>query len=201
MRSDRALLRGLRLFLLSALLLAVAAGGASATTSSSQRAKPPAGWVGEIKFDYTFVQDGVESTQASETASVTLRHIKKRSAQYYEVKVGKITWQASGEDTSCSWSGSGSRAAIPNDAFLQLSARAPWKAYWSSPDDLQIRVLRTCGSQASEVDETILHPFFVLFRKVAGVPVAKNLKSIKGSSPRSSGGETWKYTWSFRAIR
>jgi hypothetical protein len=208
MRSDRALRRGVRLFLVITVLLVVAAGVAyAATPSSSSRAKPPAGWVGQVKYDYTFVETGLETRRASETATVTLRHIKRRGPTFYEAKVGKITWQASGEelDNGCTWSGSGSRAATKYDAFLQLGSSAPYKAYWSSPDDLQIRVVRICGGESREVDQTILHPFFLLFRKTAGVAVDKKLKSIVGSSPgsttSSSGSETWKYTWRFKAIR
>ena len=146
-------------------------------------------------------------TVSSETASVTFGHIKNRGPTFWEVKVGKITWQASAEEVSigCRYTGSGSRAANSLDAFLNLSPRLPFRAFFSSPDDLQIRVLRTCGNEAREDDATILHPFFLLFRKTAGVRVDNKLRSIVGSSnsstTSSSGHEAWKYSWSFRAIR
>lgn len=189
----------------SARAAASPAGGAK-TVGAAPRAKFPSGWVGKVKYDYTIVETGGESRKASETATVTFRHIKAKAANFYEVKVGKITWQASAEEQyDCRYSASGSRPANRYDGFLDISPSPPYKAAFASPDDLQIRVLRTCGNKTTEGDATILHPFFLLMRKTAGVPVDKKLKAItgtsNGSSTSSSGRETWKYSWSFRAIR
>jgi len=178
-----------------------------AVAGAASKPKPPSGWVGTVKYDYTIVETGLGSRQATETASVTFKRTKSRPAGYYEVKVGTITWQASAEepDIGCRYSGSGSLAVKKNDVNFNLNGRAPYKAFFSSPADLQVRVLRTCGTETSTDDEMILHPFLLLIRKTAGVAVAKNLKTIKGSSPGSttsaSGSEQWTYNWSFKAVR
>src|SRR5205807_4895554 len=115
---------------------------AAYATSNSGRAKlprRPSGWVGQVKYDYTFIHPGSDTSKATETANVTFKRIKGRGGSTYAVKIGQITWQASGDDTYCTWTSAGSRAANRYDAvlLLDLSSR-PYKALFTSPDNLDI---------------------------------------------------------------
>jgi len=166
----------------------------------------PRRWTGGSRFSYRIQQaDSDDMTQATETAEVTLVRLKGRPGTY-QVETGTITWEASGKSHGCTWTAAGSRAATKYDLVLELDiARLPYKAVFSGQDDMLVPATETCPDQTSEGPELVLHPFFLLGRKTAGVPVDAKLTKISGSSPSSQGGaspdEQWTYDWSFEAAR
>jgi hypothetical protein len=176
---------------------------------AARPARPPKGWTGQVKFHYAINFPTQEQTDVTETANVTLRQIASRPPGFYWVKSGRIAWTGSSQEanTGCKWTASGSRAATKYDAFFDISGRPYYKAAWSSPDDLAIHVAYSCPPPYSdyEADVTVLHPFFPLARKTAGVRVNKKMTLIAGSSPHSEktsfGTESWSYTWSFHSTR
>ena len=183
---------------------------APAKKKAVRQARPPKAWAGQVKFHYTIDFPTQEETDVTETAKVVLGHVSKRPPGFYWVRSGRIEWSGSSQEasTGCTWTNSGSRAATKYDAFFDIAGRRPhYKAEWSSPDDLNIHVTYACPPPYSpyEADVSLLHPFFPLMRKTAGVRVNKALTLIVGSSHHSEttsfGTESWDYTWKFHSIR
>jgi hypothetical protein len=195
------------------LVLSGAAGSARfapAKMNPARHVHPPKAWAGKVKFHYTIDFPTQEETDVIDTAKVVFRQVPRRPPGFYWIRSGKIEWSGSSQETftGCQWTNSGSRAATKYDAFFDIAGRRPhYKAEWSSPDDLTIHVTYACPPPFSpyEADVSILHPFFPLARKTAGVRVNKALTLIAGSShysqTTSSGTESWDYKWNFHATR
>jgi hypothetical protein len=166
----------------------------------------PRRWTGGSRLSYRMQQaDSDDMRQATVSADVTLVQVKGRPGTY-QVESGTITWEASGRSHGCTWSAAGSRAATRYDLVLELDiAKLPYKAVFSGQDDMLVPATETCPDETSESPELVLHPFFLLGRKTAGVPVDAKLTKITGSSPSSQGGasagEQWTYDWSFEAVK
>jgi hypothetical protein len=187
---------------------AVAAAAPASRDAASKRPKPPAlpsGFVGQVKVEHTMDEGDGTARHSVASATFTFKRdtSRARGGKYstsYGQKFGTMTWNATGSDSDgCTWSGTGSRAASKNEVFLQVTV-AGRKVSFSAPADLQIPVAIVCPAGTTQSTQAILHPFFTLMRKVAGVGAAAKFKTIAGSSTSSASGETTISSWSFRAI-
>lgn len=202
----RALAAGATVALAAATVAAATPAGPDATAKKKPPPRLPSGFVGQVKFDYT-MDDSGDRRHSIATARVTFRHDTSRArggknSRSYPLKAGTLTWEASGQeaDSGCTWSGSGSRSTTKDEVFLQLVVARASKATFAAPAALHIPVTRTCPEGTSQTEQAILHPFFALFRKTAGVAINPKLRTIIGSSSSSAGGETWTSSWSFKAV-
>lgn len=201
----RAVTAGATIALAAAAVAAAAPAGPSATAKKKPAPRLPNGFVGQVNFDYTMDSNG-DRRRSTATAKVTFRRDTSRvrggkKSTSYVLKAGTLTWEASGDeaDSGCTWAGAGSRSTVKNEVFLQLVVRRRSKATFSSPADLHIPATMTCPDRTYQSEQVILHPFFALFRKTAGVAINAKLRTIVGSSSSSAGGETWTSRWSFKA--
>jgi hypothetical protein len=122
--------------------------------------------------------------QITETAKVTLNQIRDWPLGRYQVESGSINWKASGLDGGgCTWTATGSRAANEDDMLMTLDLSKPYKAHFFAQDSITVHVTSTCTEPC---DSWLAHPFALLSRETAGVPVGAKLKKISGSSPGSA---------------
>jgi hypothetical protein len=192
--------------------LAATAVAAAAPTSRDAQAKLPkppvlpSGFVGQVKVEHTMNEGDGTTRHSTASATMTFKRdtSRARGGKYstsYGQKSGTMTWQATGSDSGgCTWSGSGSRAASKNEVYLQVTVRGR-KVSFAAPADLQIPVAIVCPDSTSQSTQAILHPFFSLMRKTAGVGAALKFKTVAGSATSSANGETLVSSWSFRAIK
>lgn len=188
---------------------------ASAAMAATPAARPPARWTGTVNTSY----EGADSTaqqRAKITVTVTLGHVTKgpqaRNPWVYVSNAGTIRWSASGSSESCTWTSSGSRRIDRLDLFLELSRDAVKprvRAKFAAPNQLVVEATETCTygakTETTQTKHDIGHPFAVLGRITAGVPVDNRLTSIRGSKSGSqtigSGTNRWQSTWSLASRR